>query len=146
MAILNIVTLLSLALLTGNEFCVAFFIEPLLRAMPDSQQIGLVPGFAGRLGKFMPPWYAITLLLTAALAVMRYRAGAGIASGAGLSLALQLVVLATTLTLLVPRNTRLAKMHAAYPSWKDDASQWDRLHQVRVALLLLATITLAFAG
>ena len=145
MAALGVITLLSLAIMTGNEFCVAAFVEPTLRSLPEAEQVRAVPKFASTLGRFMPPWYAVTLLLTLALAVMRYRHGSGLLTGPTVSVVLQLIVLAITLTLLVPRNTRLARMTAAYPTWRADAQQWDRLHQGRVALLLIATVALTVA-
>ncbi len=106
---LGTITLLSLALMSGNELCVAVFVEPVLRALPEAQQVSTVPRFAGRLGTFMPPWYAITLLLTGTFAFLRLRHGDLSWNGATASLLLQLLVLAVTLTMLVPRNTRLAK-------------------------------------
>ena len=142
---LSTISVLSLALMTGNELCVAAFLEPVLRALPDARQVSIVPVFAGRFGRFMPPWYAITLLLTGALAFLRLRHGGPFWNGAAVSLLLQLLVLAVTLTMLVPRNNRLAKMTSAYPSWKTDAKQWDSLHRLRVALLMLATVVLAVA-
>ena len=140
---LSTLTLLSLALMTGNEFCVAAFVEPALRALPEEQQVPAVPGFAARLGKVMPFWYAFTLLLTAWLAFSRYRHGVALWNGATIALLLQLLVLTVTLTMLVPRNTRLAQMTSAYPSWLRDARQWDTLHQIRVALLLAACLAIA---
>lgn len=145
MLVLNLTALLCLALLTGNEFCVAAFVEPTLRSLPDAEQMRTVPRFAGILGKFMPPWYAATLLLTLAATVARSRHGAGWVNGAAVSFVLQLIVLAITLAFLVPRNSRLARMTTPYPRWQADAHQWDQLHRLRVALLLLATIALAVA-
>ena len=140
---LSTTTLLSLALMTGNELCVAVFVEPVLRALPDAQQVSTVPLFAGRLGRFMPPWYATTLLMTGALTFVRFRHNRFPWNGAAVSLILQLLVLIVTLATLVPRNARLARMKAAYPTWLQDARQWDRLHQARVVLLLAASIALA---
>ena len=86
MALLGTITVLSLAFLTGNELCVGVFVEPTLRSLPDAQQVAIAPAFAARLGKFMPPWYALTLLRTAVTGFMRDRQGAGGLNGAGVSL------------------------------------------------------------
>lgn len=134
-------TFLSLALMTGSEFCVAAFVEPVLRSLPEDVQIASVPRFASRLGRQMPPWYALNLILTAALATGSLRSGLP-SRAVWVCLAAQLVVLAITLVLLVPRNNRLAKMSSPYPEWKLEATQWDSLHRLRVALLLLASCSL----
>ena len=60
------------------------------------------------------------------------------------ALVLQLVVLAGTLALLVPLNTRLARMREVYGGWLADARRWDRLHQIRVLLLVAASFALVF--
>jgi uncharacterized membrane protein len=56
-----------------------------------------------------------------------------------------------TITMLVPINNRIAKMNPDHPydCWLQDRSRWDLLHQVRVALLIMAFILLLtglFAG
>ena len=62
---LHSLAVLCLVLLTGNEICVAAFVEPVLRGLPEGIQVQAVPGIAGRLGRVMPFWYALSLLLTA---------------------------------------------------------------------------------
>ncbi len=140
---LTVATLLLLALLTGNEFCVAAFVEPVLRSSSERHQVTTAPAFAQRLGKWMPGWYAATLLLTAFVTAVQVRSTHSWITGAALSLLIQLAVLVVTLTLLVPRNNRLAAMVEPYPAWQDDARQWDSLHRLRVMLLFVATVLFA---
>jgi uncharacterized membrane protein len=56
-----------------------------------------------------------------------------------------------TITTLVPINNRIAKMNPEHPydGWLQDRARWDRLHQIRVALLttaLLLLLTGLFGG
>ena len=146
MVLLGTLTLLTLALLAGNELCVAVFLEPILRSLPDSDQVRLVPRFARRLGKAMPPWYALALLLTAATVWLQHSRTGIWYSGAFIALVLQLIVLAITLAFLVPRNSRLARMTTAYATWQSDAHQWDSAHWLRVVLLVAATVAFAFVS
>lgn len=91
----------------------------------------------------MPGWYALSLVLTAAATWANWKRTAVLLSGPAVALLLQVCVLVVTLALLVPRNNRLARMTGPYEGLRDDASQWDRLHQLRVLLLFVATIALA---
>ena len=127
-----------LATMAGNEFCVAAFVEPVLRRLPEQQQRPAVPSVAKVLGRAMPFWYAASLLLTGGDWWLS-RTGA-----AAVAVSLQVVVLGT-LTLLVPINNRLAA--GALPDgWLADARRWDAMHRVRVALLLIAAAALIFQG
>ena len=128
-----------LATMAGNEFCVAAFVEPVLRRLPEQQQRPAVPPVAKVLGGAMPIWYATSLLLTCGDWWLS-RTGA-----AAVAVSLQVVVLIGTLTLLVPINNRLAA-GALSDGWLADARQWDAMHRVRVALLLIAAAALIFQG
>jgi uncharacterized membrane protein len=60
-------------------------------------------------------------------------------------------IIVFTVTMLVPINNRIAKMNPEHPydCWLQDRSRWDQLHEVRVALLIMAFILLLtglFAG
>ena len=78
-----------------------------------------------------------------------------LSSGPGLFIAMAAVLWAATivftLAMLVPINNRIAKMDPQHPydCWLQDRSRWDHLHQVRVALLIMAFVLLLtglFAG
>jgi uncharacterized membrane protein len=142
-AMLHIVSLLCLAVMTGNELCVGAFVEPVLRQLPDPEQIAAVPRIAARLGRWMPFWYATSLILTCWDCIDTHmRTGVWRADRVA-SVVLQVVILIMTLSLLVPINNRLAKMTRSYEGWSSDARRWDTLHRVRIALLLGAALTLA---
>jgi hypothetical protein len=69
-------------------------------------------------------------------------------SGSGLLLAfaasLWAATIVFTITMLVPINNRIARMNTAHPyaGWLKDRARWDRLHQIRVALLTIALLLL----
>ena len=128
-----------LTAMAGNELCVAAFVEPVLRRLPDAEQRPAVPPIASTLGRAMPFWYALSLLLTAADWWLSRTGAVAIALG------LQVVVLVATLTLLVPINNRLAAGNLQ-DGWLADARHWDTLHRMRVALLLLAAAALLIRG
>ncbi len=133
----------ALAVMTGNEVCVAAFVQPILRQQNEATQVLLAPRVAGRLGRVMPFWYAAALLLSAGDWWLHRGGPASTLIAA--AVLLQFIILAMTLGLLVPRNNRLARMTTAYDGWKNDAASWDRLHQIRVVLLVLAAILLIAA-
>jgi hypothetical protein len=140
---IDYVALLSLALMTGNEICVALFVEPVLRGLPETAQIASSPRFAGRLGKGMPAWYALSLLLD--LAAWWMSRGSERSVMFGIAAGLQALIVVTTILVLVPINNRLAAMNSAYAGWQRDAQRWDALHRARVVLLLAATIFVTVA-
>ena len=140
---MHLIALLCLTLMTGNELCVAAFVEPVLRGLPAGPQAVAAPRVAALLGRVMPFWYAGSLIFTISDVFFLHRHAGSWPTGAALSVALQGVVLLTTLTLLVPINNKLARMTEAYEGWLADAQRWDLLHRVRVGLLLAACIALA---
>jgi NADH:ubiquinone oxidoreductase subunit 3 (subunit A) len=99
----------------------------------------------------MPLWYALALVLILG-AAFEHRP---ISSGPGLFILLAAVLWAViivfTITMLVPLNNRIAKMDPVQPydCWLRDRCRWDKLHQVRVILLVMAFLLLLtglFAG
>ena len=137
--IIHHLAVFSLTAIAGNEVCVAAFVEPALRRLPDAQQRPIAPLLAGSLGRAMPFWYAATLLLTLGDWWLSRTAGAAVAMG------LQLLILVGTLGFLVPINNRIAA-GALQDGWLADARRWDALHLGRVVLLLIAAAVLVFRG
>jgi hypothetical protein len=62
----------------------------------------------------------------------------------GLAAILWAITIAFTITTLVPINNRIAKMNPEHPydCWLQDRCRWDQLHQLRVALLIMALVLL----
>ncbi len=147
----DIATAAVAGLLAGNEFAVAAFVHPQLRKLGHSAHAQTAAPLAGVLGKAMPLWYGLALVLILG-AAFEHRP---VSSGPGLFILLAAVLWAATMvftiTMLVPINNRIAKMNPEHPydCWLQDRCRWDQLHQVRVVLLIMAFILLLtglFAG
>ena len=145
-SILNIVTTLSLGLLIGTELAVSVFINPVLWKLESPAQARAIRLFAGRLGRSMPFWYALNLLLLIAEAILR-RGEPGVllvvtASG------IWAAVILLTIVFLVPINNRMARLDS--DSLPEEARRehrkWDRLHRLRVVALGLAMVLFLIAS
>ncbi|MCA2243719.1 MULTISPECIES: anthrone oxygenase family protein [Mycobacterium] len=128
-------------LLVGVELAVAVFFNPLIARLPDDAFRAARGGAARALGTTMPFWYALSLLLLAALAIKERGASRdwlyGVAGG------LMALVVLLTVILLLPINNRIAKWPATGELSRDLAARWDRLHRLRVALLVAVFVLLA---
>jgi hypothetical protein len=145
MAILyDIATATITATMAGNEFAVAAFVHPQLRKLNDNAHAQSAQPLASALGKAMPLWYGLALALILG-AVYEHRP---VSSASGVLIALAAILWAITIvftiTTLVPINTRIAKMNSQqpYPTWLQDRCRWDKLHRIRVELLLVAVVVL----
>jgi hypothetical protein len=91
----------------------------------------------------MPFWYAVTLLLILG-ALFEHRP---ITSSSGIFIAAAALLWATvivfTITTLVPINNRIASIRdRPHPTWLQDRCRWDRLHRIRVEILIVALLLL----
>lgn len=140
----DIITATITATMVGNEFAVAAFAHPQLGRLEDRAHAHAASLFADVLGKRMPFWYFISLLLMVG-AIFEHRP---MTSGPGLFILcaaiLWAVVIAMTVAVLVPINNRIAKLNPEdpYEGWRNDRARWDRLHRIRVALLLVSVFLL----
>ena len=142
---LEVFTVVSVGVMVGVEFSVAFVINRILDALPeDSGQLGRAHG--GRmLGAVMPVWYISSLVLVAVWAIVGWSdQGTGLVVTAG---ALLIVSVLMSVLLLVPINNRSKTWtpEDRPADWKEQANRWDRYHYVRVAVLV-AAFTLLVAG
>jgi uncharacterized membrane protein len=147
----DIGTATVVGLMAGNEFAVAAFVHPQLHKLSPSTHAQAATALAHVLGKAMPLWYGIALLLILG-AAFEHRP---ISQGPGVFILLAAVLWAATIvftiTMLVPINNRIAKMDPQQPYewWLQDRCRWDQLHQLRVTLLIMAFVLLLtglFAG
>jgi uncharacterized membrane protein len=140
----DIATAAVTGLMVGNEFAVAAFVHPQLRRLNNSTHAQAAAPLAAALGKAMPLWYGLALVLILGAAFERRP----VTSGPGLFIVLAAIFWATTIvftvTMLVPINNRIAKMDPKHPydCWLQDRCRWDKLHQVRVVLLIMAFLLL----
>jgi uncharacterized membrane protein len=142
---LEVFTTVVVGLMVGVEFSVAFVINPILNGLPDdSAQLGRAHG--GRmLGALMPFWYIGSLVLSAAWAITGWHHhGAGLVV---IAAALLIVSVIMSVLLLVPINNRSKTwtVENRPEDWKEQTNRWDRLHYVRVAILIAAFALLATA-
>lgn len=130
--------------LVGNEFAIAAFVHPQLQRLSTTAHAKAAPLLAGSLGRFMPYWYALALLLMAGAAF----AHGPVTSGPGLLIlsaaALWSVAILFSVTSLVPINNRIAGMDPEQPhhGWLHDRCRWDKLHRFRVTVLTLSLVML----
>ena len=140
----DIATATVAATMAGNEFAVAAFIHPQLRKLNDNAHAQIAPPLASVLGKAMPFWYGLSLVLILGAAFEH----SPISSGSGLLITFSAVLWALTIvftiTMLVPINNRIARMspQLPYTTWLEDRCRWDKLHRVRVELLIIAVLLL----
>jgi uncharacterized membrane protein len=135
--------------MVGVEFAVGVIVSPILLRLPTGSSIEARADGARVLGRVMPFWYVASLILTAGLAAAT-RGDA--ATGAAIAAAALLVVSAVlSIALLEPINNRSATWTADdHPAdWREQHQRWDRLHYVRVAVIIAAfvlTLVAATAG
>ncbi|MEU1473294.1 DUF1772 domain-containing protein [Streptomyces sp. NPDC005761] len=142
---LEVFTTVAVGLMVGVEFSVAFVMNPILNALPeDSGQLGHAHG--GRmLGAVMPFWYIGSLVLVGIWAVAGWHhQGTGLVVTAGGLLMLSVIM---SILLLVPINDRGKTWTPENrpADWKQQLNRWERLHYVRVAVIVTAFALLVTA-
>ncbi len=127
-------TVMLTSVMIGVELSVSLFVNP---AIFRRDARGMASDLAATLGRVMPVWYAVSLLLQIADAVVhRHEANRFSFVVAAL---VWLLTIVYTLTLLVPINNGLAKdTGAAGFDWKTQLRNWDLLHRWRIGFLFVA--------
>jgi hypothetical protein len=134
----EIVVTLALAIagpMVGVEFAVGAFTNPVLGRLPDDAFRQARSDASRILGRVMPFWYiaAFVAIVLAAVVTRDWRI---IAAGVVMA-----VVVVMTVTLMVPINNRIGGWTDAVD--RDLARRWDRMHWLRVILLLVMVVLLA---
>jgi fucose 4-O-acetylase-like acetyltransferase len=139
--ILAVVTGTVLGIMVGVEFAVAVFVNLIFRQLPIGASIEARAAGGRLLGRVMPFWYFCSLALISALAAADWSRSAArnAAVTAAVFLALSVVL---SVALLVPLNNRSVSWTAAdHPTdWREQQKRWDRLHYIRVALIVTAFV------
>jgi hypothetical protein len=135
--VIAIVALVLTGPLVGVELGVAAFTNPLVSKLPDDAYRVFRSGGSRLLGALMPFWYIGTLAALIAGAVVARNLLAIVA------VALMGAALLLTVTVLVPINNRIGAWRSNEEVNRALASRWDRLHWVRVGLLVAMFIALA---
>lgn len=132
--------LFSAALLVGNEFTVGVFINPAFDRLPEKPQAYAARETARVYGRVMPFWMPANLLLNILLVFPFadcYSASWWFYLTAAVLFAFVIVF---SVVFPVPLNNRIAKWNPEdLPNdWRELRRQWDKLHYVRIVLLLIA--------
>ena len=145
MPILDLITILLLGLLIGNELAVSLFVNPALWKLAPAPQAQALSLLARVGGKVMPPWYMLCFALLIAEAwLRRHVAHAGFLYAAVLLWAL---VSFYSVTILVPINNQIARLNSdsSVPDWRSKHVRWDTLHRWRVLMITAAMACLVWS-
>jgi hypothetical protein len=123
--------------LVGVELGVAAFANPLAAKLPDDAYRVFRSAGSRLLGALMPFWYIGTAVLLIASVVVAPSVLTMVA------IALIGIAILLTLTVLVPINNRIGAWKSVGDVNRDLAGRWDRLHWVRVGLLVAMFVALA---
>jgi hypothetical protein len=143
---LKVVTVLVVGLMVGVELAVAAVANPIFNRLPRDAALAARGHGARLLGRVMPVWYLASLALGALWVALTWRQHTYAPPATATALLAASVVL--SVTLLVPINARAARWSAgdAPPDWRHQLARWDRLHYLRVVLLVGAFALLAAAA
>jgi uncharacterized membrane protein len=142
---LDLVSIVLIGLMIGNELGLSVFVNPALGKLEDGPQAKSLSLLARSLGKAMPYWYALSAILVIAEAYLRrHMAHASLLFA---SATLFVFVILYTVIWLVPINKRIAGLNSDLRSsnWKQEHRHWDKLHRVRVVLLTAAMACLVWS-
>ena len=144
--LLDLLTIVVTGLMIGNEIAIAAFVHPAISSLEIQSHLSAAKSIAAPLGRVMPLWYGLGLLLLSA-ETWRRRSHAEAFHLLAAAAVLWAATIIFTIVALVPRNNRIATSNPLhpYPGWQQDRRTWDALHRLRVAVLTLAFILLLIA-
>ena len=140
MEVLNVIAIIVAGLMVGSEMAVAAFVHPTLDRLPDAVHLPAASALARVLGRFMPFWYVLVVLLTLAEVLVRWHQSGRVPMWIATSALLWVLAVVYSITALVPINNRITSWEKVTPpaDWKTYRSRWDLLHRWRVVLLTIA--------
>jgi uncharacterized membrane protein len=95
------------------------------------------------LGKVMPFWYALCLVLMIVEAYLRRHQPA--LTLLVVAVAIWIATIVYTVTTLVPINNRIARLASALPEgWREEHKRWDAYHRWRILSLTIAMVCLVW--
>lgn len=144
--VLAVITTTVVGLMVGVEFAVAFVINPITHRLPVAASLAARADGGRMMGRAMPFWYIGSLVLTLALTAVSW--GMPTATLALIATGLLAISVLMSVLLLVPINNRsltwTAEDHPA--DWREQYQRWDRLHYVRVVVIVAAFALIAVAA
>lgn len=144
MHLIDVLTIVIAGLMVGNELTVSLFINPVMRKLDAGAQTKALSLFAGLLGRVMPLWYGLCLVLFLVETVAHRGDSQFYLLAASI---LWAAIIVFTIAMLVPINNRIAALAANVPleKWLSEHRRWERLHRVRIFLLLVALVLVTHA-
>ena len=141
---LPVLAVVVVGLMVGVELSVAFVVNPIVDRLPGNAGLLARSDGARMLGRVMPFWYITSTLLAAGTALSDPEA----AVPAWSAVALLLVSVVMSLALLVPINNRSRGWtpETAPADWREQRGRWDRLHMVRLAVIVAAFVLVTVAA
>ncbi len=139
MHIFNVATIFIVLSLVSVEFSVSAFVNPAAWRLDPEPQLKMLSRFAFVLGKVMPVWYPVCILLFGIQTWLHWHT-----SGFGILLtadAVWLLASVASIFFLVPLNSRVAEGAA---DWQRIHRVWDKRHRVRIAALAIAAVLLTY--
>jgi len=134
--IIEVLALVVAGPMVGVEISVGAFANTIFGRLPDASFRQARSDASRVLGRAMPFWYIAALVLLIAAAAVTWPNWLLVASAAVMA-----VVVLMTVTVMVPINNRIGSWTDA--SDRDLARRWDRLHWLRIILLLVMVVLLA---
>ena len=149
-ALMNLLQLAAIVVagtMVGNELAVAVFFHPRISALDDATHVRAAQALAAALGRVMPFWYALTLVLSLAVALLAHPGGGLPRWLAIAATGLFAAMIIYTVLLPVPINNQVARWRpeSLPANWRELRRRWDRLHAFRVAVLLVALVLLVMS-
>lgn len=144
--VLAVITTTVVGIMVGVEFAVAFVINPITLRLPVAASLAARADGGRMMGRAMPVWYIGSLILTVALTAASW--GMPTATMALIAAGLLTISVFMSVLLLVPINNRSLTWTAAdHPTdWREQHQRWDRLHYIRVAVIVAAFALIAVAA
>jgi uncharacterized membrane protein len=143
MLYLDLLTILCTGLMIGNELAVSLFVNPVVWQLEDRAQARALSLFAGILGKVMPFWYALCLLLMIAETYLRRHQPGW--SFLLIAVVTWIAIIVYTVTTLVPINNRIARLtDRLHEGWRQEHRKWDMYHRWRILALVIAMACLVW--
>ena len=140
MHLLDIITILCIGLMVGTELTVSLFINPVIWQLDEPAQAKALSLFARYLGKAMPIWYVLSLVLLIIEATLRRHQPA--LTPLLIAIIIWIAVILCTVTTLVPINNRIVALST---QWRTEHKRWDTLHRWRILFLTIAMIFVTHA-
>jgi hypothetical protein len=141
--LLDTIAILVSCGMLGAEFAVAAFVHPSFNKIAEPAHEVAASKLAAILGRVMPFWYALTLLLSIVRIAFSWRGAHEMNASILASAVLWAIAIVFSVIWLVPINNRIASGTTQSASlWLADRKRWDLLHRWRVLLLLAASVCL----